>query len=82
MYLLTYMPSKDSDESVHWCILIKSFTGCFLDTNDAQFLHEDNEDSVQTMWMHRLIQVFVGHTCQKVHFHVIWNCINNSYKAD
>ena len=33
---------------------------------DAKFLHVDNEGSDQTAWMCRLI--FVGCTCQKVHF--------------
>ena len=37
-----------------------------------QFLHADIEDSDQTARMHRLIWVFVGHTCQKGSFQTLW----------
>ena len=35
---------------------------------DANFLHADNEDSDQTVRMHRLIGEFIGCTYQKVRF--------------
>ena len=35
-------------------------------TEGSRFLHAGNEVSEQTVRVHRLILVFVGHTCQKV----------------
>ena len=49
-----------------------SSLGAFWLPKDAKFLHVDNKDSDQTVWMRRLIWVFVGSTCQRVHFsHVV-----------
>ena len=46
----------------------ESSLGAYWIAKDAKFLHADNEDSHQTAQMRRLIWVFVGHACQKVHF--------------
>ena len=46
----------------------ESSLGKFWIAKGAKFLHADNEDSDQTAWMHKLIWVFVGRTCQKVRF--------------
>ena len=35
---------------------------------DARLFHADNEDSNQTAQMRSLIRVFVGRTCEMVHF--------------
>ena len=40
----------------------------FSIANNAKFLHADNENCDQTAPMRRLIWVFVGRTCQKIHF--------------
>ena len=45
----------------------ETLPGAFGITKDAKFLHADNEDPDKTVWMHRLIWVFVGSTCQWVH---------------
>ena len=40
--------------------------GAFWIAKDAQFLHEDNDDSDQTL--HMLVLVFIGCKCQKARF--------------
>ena len=45
-----------------------SSLGTFWTAKDAKFLPADNWDSDQTAQMHRLIRVFIEHTCQKVPF--------------
>ena len=46
----------------------ESSLGAFWVAKDAPFLHVDNADSDKTVWMDRLIWVFTGLICQKVHF--------------
>ena len=38
----------------------------FILTRYAKFLYSDNEDSIQTALLRRLIWIFVGHACQKL----------------
>ena len=47
---------------------LESLAGAFWIAKDAKFLHSNNEASDQTAQMGRLIWVFVGHTCQRIHF--------------
>ena len=46
----------------------ESSLDAFWIAKDAKFLHVHNEDTDQTVRMHRLILDFVGCTCQKVRF--------------
>ena len=41
-----------------------------------QFFNGDSEDFNQTVQMYRLICVFVGRFCQKVHFLKSWLCLS------
>ena len=50
----------------HSCNLIRIFTWRILDSQ-GKFLHADNEDTDQTVWMRRLIWVFVGRTFTFTH---------------
>ena len=60
----------------------ESSLGAFWIAKDARFLHADNEDSDQTAQMRRLIWVFVGRTCQKVHFLKLRHFFQVSHFAD
>ena len=60
------MPCEDSDQPAHLCSLIRSFTGCILDSQRCMFRHADNKDSDQTACVRRMIRVFVGRIYQKV----------------
>ena len=46
----------------------ESSLGALWIAKNTNFLHADNEDSDQTARMRRLIWVFIGRTCKKVHF--------------
>ena len=63
-YLRTCSPSEDSDQTAH----SESFLVAFLIAEDAKYLYTDNEASEQIARIRRPIIVFVGLTCQKVHF--------------
>ena len=55
--------------SLHiWAVWSESSLGAFWIAHDVKFPHVDNKDSDQTAWLGRLIWVFIGRTCQKVHF--------------
>ena len=43
----------------------------FWIAKDAKFLQADNEDSDQTVRMHRLVWVFAGRKCQKLRLHTL-----------
>ena len=61
MYLHTYVPSEDSDQTAQMRSLIRIFTGrAFWIANDAMFLHAYNEDVV-----------FIGAHGRK---YVCWRC--------
>ena len=49
----------------------ESSLGTFWTAQDAKVLHAGNEDADQNMMMCRLICVFFGLTCQKVHFLIL-----------
>ena len=50
----------------------ESSLGAFRIAKDAKVLYVDYELSDQTAWMRGMIWVFVGRTCQKVHFLMLW----------
>ena len=50
----------------------ESSLGAFEKVKDAKSLHADNGCSCQTAWMHRLVWVLIGRSCQKVRFLIVW----------
>ena len=62
------LPAKIQISLCIHAVWSESSLSAFWITKDAKFYHADNGDSDQTAWMHRLIQVFFWHACQKVHF--------------
>ena len=55
------------------CAFAKSSLGTFWLDKDSKLLHADKEGSDQIAAQNsRRIRVFVGHTCQKMHFTKIW----------
>ena len=68
MYIRTFAPSEDSDQTAHRAVWSESSLGALWIAKDSRFLHADKEYSDKTAWMPRLIWFFAGHTCQKVRF--------------
>ena len=66
-YLWLCTPSEDSNQLAHSRSPIRTFTGCIMDSQGCKFaICRTNEDSNQSTWMRRLIEVFFWRTCQKV----------------
>ena len=69
MYLRKCAPSEDSDQTERMRSLIRIFTECILDSQDAKFLHADIEDSNQS----------VQRRCKKVDFRRFGSYQNSNY---